>query len=110
LLRVVAGGHGKVEYSGQPPSRERSDTAVAVVPDPRRRIPGRGAHIHPDPACLALAERRRAFGRALRITGVVDTGRLSEYVGTGGGLQRSENQVVGNHPGQQGGTTDMSTR
>ena len=109
LLRVVAGGDVKVEYSGQPPSREESGAAVAVVPDPGRRLPGRGAHIHPDPACLALAERRRAFGRALRITGVVDTGGLSEYV-AGGGLQRSENQVVGNHPGQQGRTTDMSTR
>jgi hypothetical protein len=110
LLRVVAGGDVKVEYSGQPSSRENAGTAVTVVPDARRRLPGRGAYIHPDPACLALAERRRAFGRALRMTGVVDTGRLSEYVATGGVLQRSENQVVGNHPGQQGRTTDMSTR
>jgi len=45
-----------------------SDRAVTgVVPDPARRRPGRGAHLHPDPACLALAERRRAFGRALRV-------------------------------------------
>jgi uncharacterized protein len=51
-----------------------------VVPDPARRRPGRGAHIHPAPECLALAERRRAFGRALRITGVVNTGPLAETV------------------------------
>jgi predicted RNA-binding protein YlxR (DUF448 family) len=51
-----------------------------AVPDPARRRPGRGAHLHPDPACLALAERRRAFGRALRLTGVLDTGPLAEAV------------------------------
>jgi predicted RNA-binding protein YlxR (DUF448 family) len=31
-----------------------------------RRHPGRGAWLHPDPACVAEAGRRRAFGRALR--------------------------------------------
>jgi uncharacterized protein len=36
--------------------------------------------VHPDPACLAQAERRRAFGRALRISGVIDTGPLAEAV------------------------------
>jgi uncharacterized protein len=51
-----------------------------VLPDPKRRQQGRGAHIHPDPTCLAQAERRRAFGRALRVTGVLDTGPLREYV------------------------------
>jgi len=60
-----------------------SDRAVTgVVPDPARRRPGRGAHLHPDPACLALAERRRAFGRALRVTGVLDTGPLTAYLTT----------------------------
>ena len=48
--------------------------------DPSRRLPGRGAHLHPDPACFALAERRRAFGRALRLTGVPDTGSLAEHI------------------------------
>jgi predicted RNA-binding protein YlxR (DUF448 family) len=43
-----------------------------VVPDPRRTAPGRGAWLHPDPACLDLARRRSAFGRALRIAGPVD--------------------------------------
>jgi predicted RNA-binding protein YlxR (DUF448 family) len=66
LLRVVAIEQGAEQYS--------------VVPDPARRRPGRGANIHPDPACLALAERKRAFGRALRITGVADTGPLAEAV------------------------------
>ena len=52
----------------------------SLVPDPARRRPGRGAHLHPDPACLDKAERRRAFGRALRLAGVVDTGPLTEAV------------------------------
>jgi predicted RNA-binding protein YlxR (DUF448 family) len=67
LLRVVA-------VSGR--------AVTGVVPDPARRRPGRGAHLHPDPACLALAERRRAFGRALRVTGVLDTGPLTAYLTT----------------------------
>ncbi|MET0422942.1 MAG: YlxR family protein [Actinoplanes sp.] len=54
-----------------------------LQPDPNRRLPGRGAHLHPDPACFALAERRRAFGRALRLTGgVADTGKLAEHIRT----------------------------
>ncbi|GGM38507.1 hypothetical protein GCM10012275_06820 [Longimycelium tulufanense] len=44
----------------------------ALVPDPRRRLPGRGAWLHPDPDCLRLAERRRAFPRALRVSGPLD--------------------------------------
>jgi len=47
LLRVVADGTG-------------------VRVDPRRRALGRGAYVHPDPACVALAVRKRAFGRTLR--------------------------------------------
>jgi predicted RNA-binding protein YlxR (DUF448 family) len=69
LLRVVA--------------IEQDTEHFSVVPDPARRQPGRGANIHPDPACLALAERRRAFGRALRVTGVADTGPLAEAVSVG---------------------------
>jgi len=39
----------------------------AVVPDVGHRLPGRGAHLHPAVACLDLAERRKAFPRALRV-------------------------------------------
>ena len=57
------------------------DCAVpGLIPDPSRRLPGRGAHLHIDPACLAKAERRRAFTRALRVAGVLDTGALTAYV------------------------------
>ncbi|MFF5259391.1 YlxR family protein [Actinomadura viridis] len=44
-----------------------------IVPDHGKALPGRGAHIHPDPACLELAERRRAFPRAFRLAGSLDT-------------------------------------
>ena len=37
-----------------------------VVPDPLGTAPGRGAHLHPTTECYELAERRRAFARALR--------------------------------------------
>jgi Predicted nucleic-acid-binding protein implicated in transcription termination len=32
-----------------------------IQPDPRARLPGRGAYLHPSLACLDLARRRRAF-------------------------------------------------
>lgn len=37
-----------------------------AAPDPTGSAPGRGAHLHPTDACLARAERSRAFVRALR--------------------------------------------
>jgi predicted RNA-binding protein YlxR (DUF448 family) len=36
--------------------------------------------VHPDPACVELAQRRRAFGRALRVTGTIDASPVHEYV------------------------------
>lgn len=51
-----------------------------VVPDPRGTAPGRGAHLHPTAACLALAERRRAFVRALRAAAPLDLGPVRDYV------------------------------
>ncbi|MEH0935102.1 YlxR family protein [Micromonospora psammae] len=65
LLRIVAVG---------------DEAGYSLRPDPARRLPGRGAHMHPDPACFALAVRRRAFGRALRTAGVPDHGAVAEYV------------------------------
>ena len=52
----------------------------ACVPDPRGALPGRGAHLHPDPGCLDLAVRRRAFPRAFRLQGTLDTTALRQYV------------------------------
>ncbi|MGI3780100.1 MAG: YlxR family protein [Janthinobacterium lividum] len=39
---------------------------TTVLVDARRRAPGRGAYVHPDPTCVALAVKKRAFGRVLR--------------------------------------------
>jgi predicted RNA-binding protein YlxR (DUF448 family) len=51
-----------------------------LVPDPARRLAGRGAHLHPDPACLTQAERRRAFPRALRVPAPLDTAAVHALV------------------------------
>src|SRR5215813_869105 len=37
-----------------------------IVPDPRARLPGRGAYLHLSQKCFEQAVRRRAFARALR--------------------------------------------
>jgi predicted RNA-binding protein YlxR (DUF448 family) len=52
----------------------------ALVPDPQRRHPGRGAWLHPDLGCLRLAERRRAFPRALRSAGELDTAAVHVFL------------------------------
>nr|WP_142003330.1 YlxR family protein [Amycolatopsis cihanbeyliensis] len=51
-----------------------------VVVDERRRLPGRGAWLHRDPECLSRAERRRAFSRALRVSGVLDAGGVRDHL------------------------------
>ena len=79
LLRVVAIDSG--------------DGLFEVVPDPDRRRPGRGAHLHPAPACLALALRRRAFSRALRVSGRLASERVEEYVA---GLAEASGSEAGN--------------
>lgn len=74
-----------------------------LVPDPRGRRPGRGAHVHPAPACVDLAERRRAFPRALRVPGPLDCGPLRAWLAAG---DRGEEPA--DHPPsrQIGSTTD----
>ena len=68
LLRVVA-----VDGNGE----------QAVTVDQARKLPGRGAWLHPERACLDAAIRRRAFVRALRITGSPDITAVLEHVGAG---------------------------
>ncbi|MFE3787631.1 YlxR family protein [Streptomyces goshikiensis] len=46
------------------------------VPDTRGTLPGRGAYVHPAVVCLDQAVRRRAFPRALRSAGTLDTTEL----------------------------------
>jgi uncharacterized protein len=51
----------------------------AVTVDTAGNLPGRGAWLHPGLQCLRAAIRRRAFGRALRITGTPDTSAVIEH-------------------------------
>ena len=51
-----------------------------IVPDPEARQPGRGAYLHPSLACFELAQRRRAFPRALRVPGPLDSASLALYL------------------------------
>ncbi|MCV0333355.1 MULTISPECIES: YlxR family protein [unclassified Microbacterium] len=60
LLRVVA----------------QNDT---LIPDERAVLPGRGAWVHPTAECMAAALRRRAFGRALRVTTQLDTRTFEQH-------------------------------
>ena len=50
------------------------------VPDHRGTLPGRGAYVHPALVCLDLAVRRRAFVRAFRARGPLDTAGLRQAV------------------------------
>ena len=52
LVRVVAGPAG-------------------VVLDARRRLPGRGAWVHPSRSCIETATRRKVWGRALKAPGIL---------------------------------------
>ena len=55
-------------------------TGDDVIPDPQARRPGRGAYLHPSLDCLGLAQRRRAFPRALRVTGPLEVDALASYL------------------------------
>ncbi|WP_369371931.1 YlxR family protein [Promicromonospora sp. Populi] len=52
-----------------------------IVVDVRACLPGRGAWVHPEPRCLALAERRRAVPRALRVDGPLDLSEVRAHLG-----------------------------
>ena len=78
----------------------------ALVPDPRRRLPGRGASVHPTPECLHAAERRRAFPRALRLPGgsaPLETGPLRHHVG-------ASTEAPGARPGAGDNRSSQSDR
>ncbi|PKZ41939.1 MULTISPECIES: YlxR family protein [Kytococcus] len=97
----VAAGHD----GGPDGPRTSGRSGTRVVPDPMRRLPGRGAHLHPDPACVERAVQRRAIPRALRLPGDVD---LGEVISWAEGLTTSGEQTRGT--GHGSGTHAMSTR
>lgn len=86
-----------------------------IVPDPQSRMPGRGASLHLDPGCFALAERRRAFPRAFRLPGPLDVTMLGEFVrahaeGGGPGEEQASNDDESRKAGSDCDERPMSTR
>ncbi|MEU9999610.1 YlxR family protein [Streptomyces sp. NPDC048370] len=52
----------------------------ACVPDHRGTLPGRGAYLHPASVCLDLAVRRRAFPRAFKVQGPLETAEIRFHI------------------------------
>jgi predicted RNA-binding protein YlxR (DUF448 family) len=86
LLRVVAVSTGNGKY-------------VATV-DPAGILPGRGAWLHPVPQCANEAIRRRAFARALRISGAPETSAVVDHIES---LRGSE---CADHPANRTGSAE----
>lgn len=66
LLRVVA--------------QFKDNGDVHIVPDPQRRLPGRGAWITPELQAFEIAEKRRAFPRALKVSANADLDEVRAYL------------------------------
>lgn len=66
LLRVVA--------------RREANGEVFAIPDPQRKMPGRGAWITPTVKSWEIATKRRAFGRALKVSTQVDANPVREFI------------------------------
>ena len=83
LLRCVGqrDGPGTVGEAGS------GEGSTRGVPDPRRRLPGRGAWITATRKAYETAVQRRAFARALNVPAETDTSDVLEYItghGAGG--------------------------
>ncbi|WP_084644163.1 YlxR family protein [Microbacterium gubbeenense] len=64
-------------------------TEDRLVIDEHASMPGRGAWVHPARKCMELAIQRRAFVRAFRVPGPLDTQTLTDRLNSYG------NQVNG---------------
>ena len=90
LLRIVA--------------TTRSDGSVAVVADPRRRMQGRGAWITPTLEAWEIADKRRAFGRALKVSTQVDAFPVKQFIATHCEENAEESALAADvHVDRQGG-------
>jgi uncharacterized protein len=102
LLRVVAEWNDTGEH------------AARAVADPRLRLPGRGAWLHPTPECLDLAVRRKAFGRALRVEAFLEMAAVSAYIDAHEqsvtAVSSTPEPAVQQVPEIESGMTLMSTR
>jgi uncharacterized protein len=50
-----------------------------VIPDPSAVLPGRGGWVHPTRDCIETAIKRKAFGRALRVSTALDSAALLAF-------------------------------
>lgn len=76
MIRTCIGCRIRQQPDTDPPLAHVVAVGHAVTPDPDRRLPGRGAWVHP--GCVAEATRRRAWGRALRLDGTIDLSLVQE--------------------------------
>ncbi len=60
--------------------RKREDGQCQIIPDPARRLPGRGAWITPNEAAVLQAQQRRAFNRAFKVSTPVDAEPVLAFV------------------------------
>ena len=77
------------------------DGRLTAVPDPAAVRPGRGAWVHRDRGRVELADRRKAFARALRIPGPVDLGAVHRLVGYNTDKNTGEQQDENHHTARQ---------
>ena len=68
----------------------------SVTPDPSGSLPGRGGWVHPTRECIDKAITRKAFGRALKVSTLLNT-ELIATVGVSSETPTVNN--VGFHPG-----------
>ncbi|HEY4267709.1 MAG TPA: YlxR family protein [Galbitalea sp.] len=65
-----------------------------VIPDPSATLPGRGAWVHPTSSCVENSIKRRAFGRALRVSATLDTAVLSTTAWASSEAPGSRNEMA----------------
>lgn len=68
------------------------DSAKTVAVDVRRRMAGRGAWLHPDRSCLAMAVKRKAFHRAFK--SAVDVSEVQGYFNAAESPDRPANPLT----------------
>lgn len=88
------------------------DGRLLAVPDPGACKPGRGAWVHRDRGCVELAERRKAFARALRLPGPVDPTAVHAHLAEQDGTEHrgTTGQDVTRLDGTHQGTTPNRKR
>jgi predicted RNA-binding protein YlxR (DUF448 family) len=79
-----------------------------IVPDPKARLSGRGAYLHPSQECFELAQRRRALPRALRQPAPLGAGPLEDFLA---GRDAGSHGLAGESPGagRRGETVEAKT-